>query len=29
VDWTEYTSFIADNRTVQYHALAAGISFFF
>jgi len=29
VDWTEYTAFISSGRTDQYHALAAGLAFFF
>ncbi len=29
VDWTEYTAFISTGRTDQYHALTAGLAFFF
>ncbi len=29
LDWTEYTAFISSGRTDQYHALAAGLAFFF
>jgi hypothetical protein len=29
VDWTEYTAFISSGRTDQYHALTAGLAFFF
>ncbi len=29
IDWTEYTSFISSGRTDQYHALTAGLAFFF
>lgn len=29
IDWTEYTSFISSARTDQYHAIAAGLAFFF
>jgi len=29
VDWTEYTSLVSANRTDQYHAVTAGLSFFF
>lgn len=29
MDWTEYTAFISSGRTSQYHALAAGLAFFF
>jgi hypothetical protein len=29
IDWTEYTGFISSARTDQYHALTAGLAFFF
>ena len=29
LDWTEYTAFVSSNRTPQYHALTAGLAFFF
>jgi hypothetical protein len=29
LDWTEYTAFVSSGRTDQYHALAAGLAFFF
>jgi len=29
VDWTEYAAFVSSGRTDQYHALTAGLAFFF
>ena len=29
VDWTQYAAFVSSGRTDQYHAIAAGLAFFF